>query len=30
LAQELITNTVDSKEGVASFIERRPPEFKGW
>jgi len=30
MAQELITNTVDSTEGVASFVERRPPEFKGW
>jgi 2-(1,2-epoxy-1,2-dihydrophenyl)acetyl-CoA isomerase len=30
MAQELITNTFDSKEGVASFIERRPAEFKGW
>jgi 2-(1,2-epoxy-1,2-dihydrophenyl)acetyl-CoA isomerase len=30
MAQELITNTVDSKEGVASFVERRPAEFKGW
>jgi 2-(1,2-epoxy-1,2-dihydrophenyl)acetyl-CoA isomerase len=29
-AQELITNTFDSKEGVASFLERRPAEFKGW
>jgi len=30
MAQELITNTVDSKEGVASFVERRPAQFKGW
>jgi 2-(1,2-epoxy-1,2-dihydrophenyl)acetyl-CoA isomerase len=30
MVQELITNTLDSKEGVASFIERRPADFKGW
>ena len=30
MAQELITHTEDSKEGIASFIERRPTEFKGW
>jgi 2-(1,2-epoxy-1,2-dihydrophenyl)acetyl-CoA isomerase len=30
MAQELITNTIDSKEGVASFVERRPAQFKGW
>jgi 2-(1,2-epoxy-1,2-dihydrophenyl)acetyl-CoA isomerase len=27
---ELVSGTVDSTEGVASFIERRPSEFKGW
>jgi 2-(1,2-epoxy-1,2-dihydrophenyl)acetyl-CoA isomerase len=27
---ELVTGTEDSKEGVASFLERRPTEFKGW
>src|SRR5262249_22133140 len=29
-AQELVTRTGDMQEGRASFIERRPPEFKGW
>lgn len=29
-AQELISSTTDSQEGVRSFIERRPTEFKGW
>ena len=27
---ELNSSTEDSKEGVASFRERRPPEWKGW
>ncbi len=30
MAQELITHTLDSKEGIASFLERRPSAFKGW
>jgi 2-(1,2-epoxy-1,2-dihydrophenyl)acetyl-CoA isomerase len=30
IGQELITNTSDMKEGIASFVERRPAEFKGW
>jgi 2-(1,2-epoxy-1,2-dihydrophenyl)acetyl-CoA isomerase len=30
MGQELITHTLDSKEGIASFVERRPSEFKGW
>ncbi len=30
IGQELVTNTLDSKEGIASFVERRPSEFKGW
>jgi 2-(1,2-epoxy-1,2-dihydrophenyl)acetyl-CoA isomerase len=29
-AQELVTYTLDSKEGIASFVERRPSAFKGW
>jgi 2-(1,2-epoxy-1,2-dihydrophenyl)acetyl-CoA isomerase len=27
---EMVTGTLDSKEGVASFVERRPSEFKGY
>lgn len=30
VVQELITHTDDSTEGIASFVERRPPEFRGW
>jgi 2-(1,2-epoxy-1,2-dihydrophenyl)acetyl-CoA isomerase len=29
MAQELVTRTEDATEGVASFVERRPTEFKG-
>ncbi len=28
--QELVTSTVDCREGRDSFLERRPPAFKGW
>jgi 2-(1,2-epoxy-1,2-dihydrophenyl)acetyl-CoA isomerase len=27
---EMNAHTLDGKEGVASFMERRPPDFKGW
>lgn len=30
MAQELITHSEDSREGIASFVERRPAAFKGW
>lgn len=30
LGQELVTYTADMKEGIASFVERRPAAFKGW
>jgi 2-(1,2-epoxy-1,2-dihydrophenyl)acetyl-CoA isomerase len=30
LVVEMVTGTEDSSEGVASFVDRRPPEFKGW
>ena len=30
IGQELVTTTQDSKEGIASFVERRPADFKGW
>jgi enoyl-CoA hydratase/carnithine racemase len=28
--QELQSRTEDAKEGVASFLERRPSEFRGY
>ena len=28
--QEMVSATEDSKEGMLSFVERRPAEFKGW
>jgi 2-(1,2-epoxy-1,2-dihydrophenyl)acetyl-CoA isomerase len=30
MAQELVTSTEDAQEGIASFVERRPPAFRGW
>jgi 2-(1,2-epoxy-1,2-dihydrophenyl)acetyl-CoA isomerase len=30
LAQDLNMHTADGQEGVASFVERRPAEYKGW
>jgi 2-(1,2-epoxy-1,2-dihydrophenyl)acetyl-CoA isomerase len=30
VGQELITGTEDCREGLASFAERRTPEFRGW
>jgi 2-(1,2-epoxy-1,2-dihydrophenyl)acetyl-CoA isomerase len=30
LAQELLTHTDEAKEGMAGFVERRPPTFTGW
>jgi 2-(1,2-epoxy-1,2-dihydrophenyl)acetyl-CoA isomerase len=30
IGQELVTYTDDMKEGIASFVERRPAHFKGW
>jgi 2-(1,2-epoxy-1,2-dihydrophenyl)acetyl-CoA isomerase len=29
-AQEMVMASHDAQEGVASFVERRPSEFKGW
>jgi 2-(1,2-epoxy-1,2-dihydrophenyl)acetyl-CoA isomerase len=30
MAQELVTHTEDSKEGIMSFVERRESAFRGW
>jgi 2-(1,2-epoxy-1,2-dihydrophenyl)acetyl-CoA isomerase len=30
LAQELTMHTADAQEGVASFVERRDPTYRGW
>lgn len=29
-AQELNMGTVDANEGVAAFVERRSPTYRGW
>jgi 2-(1,2-epoxy-1,2-dihydrophenyl)acetyl-CoA isomerase len=30
IGQEIVTRSLDAQEGIASFVERRPAEFKGW
>jgi 2-(1,2-epoxy-1,2-dihydrophenyl)acetyl-CoA isomerase len=29
-AQEMTMNTVDAQEGIAAFVERRDPAYRGW
>ena len=29
-SQEVVNNTEDAREGMTAFMERRPPEFRGW
>jgi 2-(1,2-epoxy-1,2-dihydrophenyl)acetyl-CoA isomerase len=30
MSQEMLTMTEDAREGIASFVERRDPQFRGW
>ncbi|MCW2930891.1 MAG: paaG4, partial [Actinomycetia bacterium] len=30
MAQEIQSSAEDSREGIRSFVERRPPEFRCW
>jgi 2-(1,2-epoxy-1,2-dihydrophenyl)acetyl-CoA isomerase len=30
VAQEMNMSTVDANEGVAAFVERRSPTYRGW
>ena len=30
LAQDINMTTADAQEGVASFVERRDPDYRGW
>ena len=30
MAQDLNMTTADAQEGVASFVERRDPDYQGW
>jgi 2-(1,2-epoxy-1,2-dihydrophenyl)acetyl-CoA isomerase len=30
MAQEIQSHAADSGEGIRSFVERRPAEYRGW